>query len=446
MPLGSYSTDRETNSTIPPGDIRAENLWGQQLVNAIRQLMADLAGVFQYVAVTVSATYFGPAGNTGYYLGNTSSVGYTRIWGGPGTGANILLFGPSHATNANEAYYNAEHHTFRTIAAANMVTIQDIQTLFGAAGNTGYHIGNVSTLGLLDIRGGPSSGARVLLFAAANASFPSEAFYDAQEHHFRTVAGSEHGTINSGGAFIWTRSGVNHYFESNMLWGQNTTTIPGLGNNVTGAAIRGAGDGFFSMAGPAVYGNRTADGVVYNVASAGVVESSISIAGAVGTFNAFMGSHWAQLFDNSMPDIWLGTICESIAQMSLWPGEGVGSNQRLPCFKISDKTKSKAVYGVFAWWDIDDPMPLDEKGNPIPDNRIFMNDALIGALGAFVVRMHSSADPEIGDWIESNGDGTGRVQKSASHLNSSVAKITSTQVQWVYPDGSYLLPCTLHCG
>ena len=49
MPIGDYSTDREANADIAPGNIRApaEHSWAQQIINSIRQLMADLAtGLF----------------------------------------------------------------------------------------------------------------------------------------------------------------------------------------------------------------------------------------------------------------------------------------------------------------------------------------------------------------------------------------------------------------
>lgn len=53
---------------------------------------------------------------------------------------------------------------------------------------------------------------------------------------------------------------------------------------------------------------------------------------------------------------------------------------------------------------------------------------------------------QIGDLIESAGDGTGRVQKGDTMRAKTVAKVTSTHVIETYPDGSYTVPATLHCG
>ena len=46
MPASNYSTDRDSNASIAPGNIRSEDYRrDQQIINAIRQLMADLASM-----------------------------------------------------------------------------------------------------------------------------------------------------------------------------------------------------------------------------------------------------------------------------------------------------------------------------------------------------------------------------------------------------------------
>jgi hypothetical protein len=44
------------------------------------------------------------------------------------------------------------------------------------------------------------------------------------------------------------------------------------------------------------------------------------------------------------------------------------------------------------------------------------------------------------------GNGCGRVQADDIFRGCTVGKVTSTHVIETYPDGSYLAPCTLHCG
>lgn len=43
MPISAYSNIRDNNASIPPGDIRSSETKDQQIINSIRQLMADLA-------------------------------------------------------------------------------------------------------------------------------------------------------------------------------------------------------------------------------------------------------------------------------------------------------------------------------------------------------------------------------------------------------------------
>ena len=107
-------------------------------------------------------------------------------------------------------------------------------------------------------------------------------------------------------------------------------------------------------------------------------------------------------------------------------------NEQLPKCKISDIEESKAVYGVFMNWD---------NG---PDDGI--NDMTIASIGAFVVRIHKDETVAIGDYLQSKGDGTAKVQADDILRASTIAKVTSTEKTHTHADDSYCVPCTLHCG
>jgi len=199
-------------------------------------------------------------------------------------------------------------------------------------------------------------------------------------------------------------------------------------------------------------------------------EGSISVSGSTVSYNSFAGSHWSRLADNSQPTILRGTVMESISTLMDWyqveytkdkktlteyigalpEGKSVGDshtvtvdgveytgtiskedNEQLPMCKISDTEDSKAVYGVFMDWDND-------------DNTI--NDMLVTGLGAFVVRIHKDETVAIGDYLQSKGDGTAKKQADDILRASTIAKVTSTEKTHTYDDGSYCVPCTLHCG
>lgn len=170
------------------------------------------------------------------------------------------------------------------------------------------------------------------------------------------------------------------------------------------------------------------DGTLVLFEQDGVNEGSISVIGTTVSYNAILASHWAQPADGSRPAILRGTICETIDQLCEWPGE---TNDRLPRFKVSDTPGSKSVYGFFLGWDDDDDRT---------------NDAYIAAVGAGWLRIAAGVTVERGDLIESNGDGCGRVQADALMRASTVGKVSSATIVATYSDGSYLVPCTIHCG
>ena len=75
-----------------------------------------------------------------------------------------------------------------------------------------------------------------------------------------------------------------------------------------------------------------------------------------------------------------------------------------------------------------------------------VNDMYVAALGAFVVRIHKDETVAIGDYLQSNGDGTAKVQADDILRASTIGKVTSTEKTITHADDSYCVPCTLHCG
>jgi hypothetical protein len=185
------------------------------------------------------------------------------------------------------------------------------------------------------------------------------------------------------------------------------------------------------------------DGTLFSFLAAAVDVGSISVAAGVVSYNTFCGGHYAQLSDDSRPDLLVGTIVETVDELCAWTDENgkLEENKHLARFKVSDEEGSRAVYGVFAGWD------GKERSNGWGDRGSYdANDAIINALGAFVVRIAKGVTVERGDYIESNGDGCGRVQEDDVLRSSTVAKVTAAIKVKKYKDGSYLVPCTLHCG
>jgi hypothetical protein len=244
---------------------------------------------------------------------------------------------------------------------------------------------------------------------------------------------------------------------------------------------------------------NTNDGALILFYQAETEEGNISVSGNTVSYNAFCGGHWTQLQEGRgyNPDIPRGTVMSSIGEMAVWKSvewtetvehpaveaveaveavldedgnviepaveavEGkeawtetfnkreaylgnldIGAtfeedgftktvvddgNERLPKVKISDVVGDKAVYGVFQTWDE-------------------AQDMLISSLGAFVVRIASGVTVEVGDLLESNGDGCAKVQDDDIIRSKTIGKVTSTVATDTYDDGSYTVPCVLYCG
>ena len=268
-----------------------------------------------------------------------------------------------------------------------------------------------------------------------------------------------------------TTNAVRMMINSSGNVGVGTTNPGGSLANGVGAQIHASGYIQANVTnGQAANFARTNDGQVVQFSTGTTGQGNISISGGTVSYNAFAGSHWSRLADNSKPTILRGTVLDSIATLCDWyqveytkdsktlteyigalpSGKSVGDshtvtidgvdytgtiskeeNERLPMCKISNTEDSKAVYGVFMDWDVHDDK---------------INDMYVTSLGAFVVRIHKDETVAIGDYLQSKGDGTAKKQADDILRASTIAKVTSTEKTHTYDDGSYCVPCTLHCG
>ena len=261
----------------------------------------------------------------------------------------------------------------------------------------------------------------------------------------------------------------------------SSTSLVSNSSNVYGVELVSGGSFTVSANGsaPLDINRQNSDGNLVNLHQEGNGEGTIAVSGSTVAYNTFCGTHWSRLADNSKPTILRGTIIESIATMMDWyqleyqkedghtfkesialpNGKSTGDNhtmtidgisrtgkilkednEQLPMCKISDTADSKAVYGVFMDWDDND----DGSDGDV-------NDMHVASLGAFVVRIHKDQTVAIGNWLVSNGDGTAKVLAgnttiTADVQSSIIGKVTSTTKTHTHGDGSYCVPCTLHCG
>ena len=263
--------------------------------------------------------------------------------------------------------------------------------------------------------------------------------------------------------------------DGNVLFSKNSTsdTTTGLQTTPNGALIN-----VYNASGYSVQNRQADDGVFIYFKQANSTEGNISVSGTTVSYNGFTGTHWTRLSDNSKPTILKGTVLETLDEMVDWynlefdvitqddEGNNIIDPQKIPHLltdsqsagdvitynhngtdyqativkeadikhmksKVSDTIDAKNVYGVFSHWDFGD------------DDGI--NDIIVASVGSFVVRIKSGETVAKGDLLQSNGDGTAKVQTDDNIKSSSFAKVLSTTKIETYDDGSFIVPCSLMC-
>jgi hypothetical protein len=213
--------------------------------------------------------------------------------------------------------------------------------------------------------------------------------------------------------------------------GNYSVLYPGSGNTTTGIFLESSGQLSCSRDNTVVarFNRNSTDGTLLSLSRQGTEIGTVSVSSGTVSYNAFAGSHWSQLSDGSKPVILRGTVLDSINELVQWPDEP--TTERLCKVKVSNTVGSKKVYGVFMDWDND---------------WTATNDMYVTAVGAFICRVNASVTVQEGDLLESNGDGTARVQADDIIRSSTIGKVTCTEKTHQYDDGSYCVPTVLYCG
>jgi hypothetical protein len=359
------------------------------------------------------------------------------------------------------------------------------------------NVGNTQTYMTLDVRAGDATNGDEDGFYKINMPIASSdvEFYRAGAFgHIFNEGGSNidfriESTVNTHQFFVDADGGTCHI--------GTTSASPGISNTTDGIAFNQNGRLFVNAAANTFSQFATdGDGNILAFASAGTGEGQISISGTTVTYGAFTGTHWSRLADNSKPTILRGTLMESLDEMCDWyqavadvaevkytaedeevksgsknvgdvkepaykkrvpitlpNGKAVGDAvtftfqgethtgvyekeadiKHVKC-KISDTADSKKIYGLFSHWD---------PGFDYLDDDV--NDMSIAQVGTFIIRVNKDVTVEAGDLLVSNGDGTAKVQDDDIIRSKTVAKVNSNIKVETYSDGSYTVPCTLHC-
>ncbi len=400
---------------------------------------------------------------------------------------NLLIYGSliADSSNSNLDVFSTNATTITAFTAATnllMGATTGIATIRNATVNlTGNTASTSTTTGTLVVTGG--AGISGNLNVGSNIDVTGR---------FR-VAGIS--TFTSGPVLIGSATstgtaaqrlqvtGTSYFSDTVGIGSTNTNTsfykLFVVGNVGSSSEINGKFIGADNQSNPAAQFNRdTTTGTLVNLNYNNVTQGTIVVAsdGTTINYNSFLGSHWAMLSSGEVENILPGTIMESINELVDWKLISFNKNGEVlkQCYngnlsvgsaiivnyeneeylgiiekeepdndieksvrvKVSESEGSSAVYGVFLCWNTDDDKPYIGR----------WNNMSIASVGNYFIRMNGGEEVEIGDLIESAGNGCGRVQGDDIIRSKTVGKITSTIKQKIYDDGSYLVTAVLYCG
>tara|TARA_Y100001972_G_scaffold45786_1_gene56483 strand:- start:34 stop:1104 length:1071 start_codon:yes stop_codon:yes gene_type:complete len=208
-----------------------------------------------------------------------------------------------------------------------------------------------------------------------------------------------------------------------------------IGSTYTGIQVSGISmtqDGNIDIGAgtnPLDVNRQTNDGSLIRFYQAGSEEGEITVSGSTVSLSGFQGSHESSGIPSDTP---IGTVVSTIDTVdtkTIIAKDGSKSQQDRadhPKIEVSSSVGDKAVYGVFSRW------------RTIEENEDVK--AMIASVGTGSVRVTGACAK--GDLLESNGDGTAKVQSDDIVRSKTIGKVTignsSTDVK--------LVSCVLYCG
>ena len=233
---------------------------------------------------------------------------------------------------------------------------------------------------------------------------------------FKTSAGAspaERMRINSSGITTFGTTGASPVFNN-----QNGVSI---GDN-NGATVVGVGQFSASGAVAGRFNRSNEDGAVIGIHQAGTQEGTISVSGSTVSYNGFSGNHETS---GIASDTLIGTVCSTIDELDTYlSGSKEGQTRADHAkIKVSDAVGDTRVYGVLTNFD-----------------REIDNKPIVASVGIGSILVTGSCVG--GDLLESNGDGTAKVQDDDIIRSKTIGKVTIGNST----SSVKLVSCVLYCG
>jgi hypothetical protein len=274
----------------------------------------------------------------------------------------------------------------------------------------------------LGVRGDSSSGVTsiTLLSSASNTSQRSWAItsnYSAHGNLDFKYSSDRDGTPFTNTAMVITSGGQ-------VLFGKTSTS-----GALAGARISTSSSEFTVLDGTVVYFNRqNTDGTIIDLRQGDAQEGTISVSGSTVSYNGFSGNHESSGIPTNTA---IGTVVSTIDELDVYPntdsktgeahskaGETRADHAKI---KVSDSVGDKRVYGVLSSFNKD-------------------NKPIVASVGIGSVKVTGACAG--GDLLESNGDGTAKVQDDDIIRSKTIGKVTIGDSD----TGVKLVSCVLYCG
>ena len=219
----------------------------------------------------------------------------------------------------------------------------------------------------------------------------------------------------------------------NIYIGATSEFVDGSGSGNVGLEIGGGGlfivarDGGVS----GIFGRNSSDGDIVQFRQDGSAEGTISVSGSTISYNGFSGLHETSGIASNVA---IGTVCSTIDELDTYPNKQETKDKKQidhpkkgktradhAKVKVSDSAGDKRVYGVL--------QSYSENGKP-----------LVASVGIGSVLVTGACAG--GDLLESNGDGTAKVQSDDIVRSKTIGKVTIGNSS----TGVKLVSCVLYCG
>ena len=207
-----------------------------------------------------------------------------------------------------------------------------------------------------------------------------------------------------------------------VLIGQTSSAQPVVAD-IAGIGFSASGLAEFQVNGGTVMrvGRLTNDGDLVEFRAQTSVEGKISVSGSTVSYEGFSGCHESS---GIATDTVIGTVCSTIDELDTYVSGNKSGQTRAEHakIKVSDTVGDSRVYGVLTRYSETDNKPI------------------VSSVGLGSVRVTGACNG--GDLLESNGDGTAKVQDDDIIRSKTIGKVTIGNSN----AGVKLVSCVLYCG